>query len=232
MPGDGTYANGDTPVANYVTNLTGVRRAGGWSGKDMTHGTWKSKGQQLASCNVGMMPGAINMNYLVVQCNYNYRNTPAWFLLWYLTLDANMAARGGRVRYVKPDRLVLPGEPIFKTQKMLGSRAILSDSFSQYTQMTGNNVTGPYPGKGLYAHQEGYNALYGDWSARWYGDPQKRVMWWGQPTGKGLAFGCSTQLNGIAEWTLPDGTGGRAYDCAVGLWHQFDTASDVDVGAE
>lgn len=28
-----------------------------------------------------------------------------------------------------------------------------------------------------YAHRDGYNVLYGDWSARWYGDFQQRWIW-------------------------------------------------------
>lgn len=31
---------------------------------------------------------------------------------------------------------------------------------------------------GWYAHRAGYNVLYGNWSAKWHGDPQKRIMWW------------------------------------------------------
>ncbi len=30
-------------------------------------------------------------------------------------------------------------------------------------------------GNGINAHREGYNVLYGDWSAKWWGDPQQKI---------------------------------------------------------
>jgi hypothetical protein len=32
-------------------------------------------------------------------------------------------------------------------------------------------------GAGFLGHRDGYNVLYGDWSARWYGDPQQAIIW-------------------------------------------------------
>jgi hypothetical protein len=33
------------------------------------------------------------------------------------------------------------------------------------------------PGDGWYAHRTGYNILYGDYHAQWFGDPQQEFVW-------------------------------------------------------
>ena len=42
----------------------------------------------------------------------------------------------------------------------------------------GTGTRNPHPGMGHYAHRDGYNVLYGDWSAKWYGDPQQGIVYW------------------------------------------------------
>jgi hypothetical protein len=85
--------------------------------------------------------------------------------------------KGIRVLYIKPDKVMFTiltdGGPVFKTQKDLAGRAIVADSF-------GKNNSQPTiePGDGYWGHRDGYNVLYGDWSAKWYGDPQQRLIWW------------------------------------------------------
>ena len=79
---------------------------------------------------------------------------------------------------------VTPGCPPFKTRKILGARAIVTDSFSNrvfkdasnYNRTAGDDD--PVPGMGNHVHREGYNALYGDGSVRWLGDPQGEILWW------------------------------------------------------
>jgi hypothetical protein len=87
------------------------------------------------------------------------------------------AMKGVRVCYTKPDRVMFreldDGSPVFKTQKDLSGRAIVTDSFGKsFQQLTIE------PGDGFWGHRDGYNVLYGDWSAKWYGDPQQRFIWW------------------------------------------------------
>ena len=231
MPADGTYAAGDTPE-NYVTSMALLRRAGGFTAKDMTHGKWKSNKAPVELCSTGMMPASIDMFYLAIQSTYNYRNVPCFYYTYMRPPAPQFFEKGGRLRFMKPDRLLFAGDPISKTQRLQGSRALLSDSFSQYTPMTGNTLTGPYPGKGIYAHREGYNVLYGDGSARWRGDPQGRILWWPNVNNKGRSFANSTQLNGIGSWTYADKSSGRNYSCAVGVWHLFDNDNGMDVGVD
>jgi len=67
--------------------------------------------------------------------------------------------------------------PIRKTQKLLGGRAVVMDRFGQGPWNRELEVGGVRPGDGMYAHRDGYNILYGDWSARWFGDPQQGWIW-------------------------------------------------------
>jgi len=85
--------------------------------------------------------------------------------------------------------------PLFKTQRLLGSRAIVSDTF--YKTGKGDkgweklNVGQLYVGMGSYAHKEGYEVLYGDGHAKWYGDPQQRIMWMDTNTSGGrVPYNC------------------------------------------
>lgn len=64
----------------------------------------------------------------------------------------------------------------FKTQKLLGQRSIVSDEWSRTSGEVGATPV-PLPGRGAYAHREGYNVLYGDGSTRWFGDPMLRLQY-------------------------------------------------------
>ena len=133
----------------------------------------------------------------------------------------------------KPDRVVYPGEPAFKTQKQLGERALASDTFSSPRSYYN---TGQEAGMGQYAHRDGYNVLYGDGSARWRGDPQLNILWY--DIGKSVAggtygtFQATLAHNCIGSWKNASGAGGMSEKSAVNIWHEFDTANGVDTGLE
>lgn len=99
-------------------------------------------------------------------------------------------------------------------------------------------------GQGYFAHRDGYNVLYGDWSASWYGDPQERIMWWPDPQGGSGAYWYSPAYglgaNAISDfylpyWSTPDvrwpafGEPGKG---TVAVWHIFDENHGVDVGVD
>ena len=58
--------------------------------------------------------------------------------------------------------------------RSLGDLSVASDRFGRPNCM---EVKPSMPGDGLLAHRDGYNVLYGDFSARWFGDPQQRIAW-------------------------------------------------------
>jgi prepilin-type N-terminal cleavage/methylation domain-containing protein len=143
---------------NWLVN-TLVQDAHTWNGYDANNGfnAW----------------GSSMINAVLSQ--YSYRNVPfnvhPQDSLTSPTTDAYT-----RVDYVSPALTFTTADwmgPLFKTQKILGGRAIAADTFGK-----NRFEVGEQPGPGYYAHRDGYNVLYGDWSATWWGDVQQKFMWW------------------------------------------------------
>ena len=82
--------------------------------------------------------------------------------------------------------------------------------------------------------------LYGDWSAKWYGDPTERLIYWPQATWAGTSaskYGIShnfiTDFDPVTEGA---GNWNHTYwlnrQGATYVWHLFDVAAGVDVGVD
>ena len=153
-----------------------------------------------------------------------------------------------RVLYIKPDREVFPGEPIFKTQKQLGGRSIATDCWGRSAiHQCDANPNSPEAGEGYWGHKEGYNVLYGDWHAKWYGDPQQSLIWWpiknyrgGVETAGTISASYRYHIAGNmlgdirAYWSHPSFlrdvnsiSQGPGY-----IFHLFDVDAGIDVGAD
>ena len=148
------------------------------------------------------------------------------------------------MHYVSPNWEVELGQPIFKTQKQLGSRALVTDSFDK-AMMRGTVSTAgrpgtdfTTPGPGQYAHRNGYNVLYGDWSAKWYGDPQEKILWWSespaQMTGAEGAYEHGFACNVVSDLDTINYPRAltKKYQGGVYAWHMFDVFNGVDVGVD
>jgi len=174
-----------------------------------------------------------------IECTYNYRLGPAKTTFRYSGDYANPVWM--RLMGASPKRIVNDGEPMFKTDRQLGGRAIVTDTFSRSTASMGV-YAGVYPigpGKGWWAHRDGYDVLYGDSSAKWYGDPQQRIMWWmTKLTNDSLTGTTNNNLNVLGplasdasynyykDFSITNGNG------ATMIWHQLDGAAGVDVGVD
>jgi len=216
-----------------------MARAGGFSGRSITHGDWS-------------WLGAINTYYYYPQhrtvlSHYAYRMVPTspgetegW---------PSYAVWGNKVRmlYTKPHKYVRNGEPAFKTTKELGSRAMVSDGFARTQRdVAGGRPAALTPGAAGYAHMDGYNVLYGDGSARWYGDPQQTIMWWplhgttDQSDSGKYCLGASMMSDSVLvagvswETTISPSGNGRlnAKKGGIAIWNQFDVAGGMDVGVD
>ncbi len=223
--------------------LGDLQAAGGFDAKTMTHGNWAGIGSWDAN-------GA--NDYFAIQSNYNYRNVPLTLYTggtgrtaspWVANnwpLDS--AYLGGRAP-TKPAIEIEVGCAPFKTQKILAGRALVSDSFSQQDAYTwpAAECAAPAPGKGWQAHRDGYNVLYGDWSAKWYGDAQGLILWYKQRPAPWSTTGwfrpsqdswySSSQLSTVVTWTQnADGTGwSQNWPCGSEIWHIFDVGQGIDV---
>ena len=97
------------------------------------------------------------------------------------------------------------------------------------------------------AHRDGYNVLYGDAHATWYGDAQQLLIWRDQGTGSST-WPCvmpwspwwDTDMLGNQVW-MPGQAGGPyaifrdrfdyqswTYSSAA-IWHELDVVAGVDV---
>jgi len=179
------------------------------------------------------------MQNRVALSHYFYRLNPA-------SPDGSNTIWGDKYRllYAKPNKYVATGEPAFKTQKELGGRAIITDAFHRAPFAA---VADAAPGAAYYAHREGYNVLYGDWSAKWYGDPQQRIMWWSPTDGGGVSLDSgsaswpfywmqlsSTQLSDVEVVSGMSAPGSATVkrNGSPAIWHVLDTVSGVDVGVD
>ena len=94
-----------------------------------------------------------------------------------------------------------------------------------------------FPGAGIYGHREGYNTLYGDGHAAWYGDPQQRIIWWSYNTHHYATNGRAWHgmaLNNCTDFTTINSSSGtytRKYEGAVLVWHNIDVAAGQDIAA-
>ena len=190
-----------------------------------------------------------------VQSSYSHRNNP--FISEFGYLASGNAAYDRDVPktllpWCKPEAWVETQEPMFKTQKLLGARALLSDAHENQARWGAPSAgTWPWPGMATYAHREGYNVLYGDGSVSWYGDAQQRWMW-ARPSAsiQHTPHGWSGDNHQVAFFyatrtAAGNGTGYannglvRGWDDTLGwyenessyaTWHHFDTTHGVDVG--
>ena len=194
-----------------------------------------------------------NHRSAAVLSNYNYRGIPN-----FVTPMANAAHFGPDIerpttgaltvneclpvvlKFTKPRQRVHVGCPMFKTQRQLAGRAIVSDSWSRSDPYAAPDVQ---PGAGIYAHRDGYNVLYGDWSAKWYGDPNQRILWWPlsnyNSASHTYAAEYSLAVNGLARWApLSDPTNfdpdafhldNDADGGSETIWHLLDVENGIDV---
>jgi len=234
MPASATYASGGT-VERWVAAVKpgDLRRAGGTDAKSILYGDWSWLSAQGWSRYLGR----------VVQSHYCYRLVPTTFNCS-IGGDPNFYADyGGRMLFVRPEIKALnrhmTGVPPFKTQKMLAGRAVVTDSFGK--AMSQETLD---PGTGWYGHRDGYNVLYGDWHASWYGDPQQRIMYW--PKGwmwsdwrlkaQGMDGNLISEFEvwapGEMEAGLPAHWRANEYRGSTLVWHLFDVAGGVDVGVD
>ena len=148
------------------------------------------------------------------------------------------------------------GCPQFKTQKLLGNRAIVSDTFSKWDEAT-EGVYSPTLtaseklGYGTWAHKTAYNVLYGDWHVTLVSDTEGRMLNWSYANASGTTLDyadISASIATIAYPTVPANriaanysvmptsamTGAATANLVSAsegflVWHFFDTQDQIDV---
>lgn len=205
---------GDAPKLPCDT-LADWLKAGGLEPRILLYGNWPHvwRWQQ----------GAIISAY----SQYAYRGQPIY-------VQANLADHVTQITvpYTRPGIITTLNCPPFKTQRQLFGRALLSDSFIADPDCT-------RPGFGEFAHRDGYNVLYGDYSSRWYGDPKRRIAWWSEHESGSASRDYGYYSKGL--WSsahyvagqIPGGETDFPAGARMGMplvWHQFDVAAGIDAG--
>jgi len=193
----------------------------------------------------------------VVQSHYSYRMVPTYLMAEAARPNPDVQTVGWmppgepidqvvRVLYTQPDRVVTVGEPVFKTQKQLGGRAMVTDAWSHALL----NVAYPLEsdpnnankiGKGFWGHRDGYNVLYGDYHATWWGDPQQRLIYqpvtdgWDTAQWNNKSWYFGTHNNFITDFAWQEGTVDEViekHENGIYIWHNFDVSAGIDVGVD
>ena len=232
MPSDYTRGTGDAYQPRGAYGLEHWRSAGGFSGGTLQYGDWTAMVK--------------NGKDVSIQSHYNYRNVPLDILRpWHVYQDNTSATKLAGTTPAVNARI---GQPMFRTVRELGARAIVCDTFSKGShhdankQATTFGAAAPWPGYGLRAHRDAYNVLYGDGAARIFGDPQLRIAWhmsgpyttqnW---SGLGYNMSANTYYGSVSSLCSfgADRTVGhdRFTNTALGVWHELDTHGGVDVMA-
>ena len=198
----------------------------------MTHGVWArhwryTKYGENGDEGVGVL------------AQYGYRNAAIFTTAYsgaasYINVEAGSAdnTKSYEIPYTMGTVNSERGCPPFKTTRRLGGRALVSDDFHMNdgnTQLAllAAGVT-PRSGFGNYVHREGYNVLYGDGSAAWYGDAESRIGWWPHNdtingslgyTGHWLMGGATLATRQLAAGRTP------------AIWHLMDQTRGIDVTA-
>ena len=213
MPAPTDNVPGPTGGRRQFTSVSDLKALGGTDGRALTHGDWSWVRE---SGRGTLWKGAA--------CDYHYRNCCNFY-----------GAPNTKVTvwWTRPRVLHNPHTPYFKTDRILGDRAITADTFDKRHQW------GSVPGYGIYAHKDGYNTLYGDGHVDWYGDPQQKFIWTHDSNTSAGGFGLSQWANSEG-YPLADPTGSKGEPSGVGayqregpmlVWHLFDVKASIDVDA-
>jgi len=185
----------------------------------------------------------------LAQSSYAYRNIPLtlWGPWCYYQDNTSRAMLPG----TRPKINARVGQPYFRTQRELGGRCLVVDTFSKGcskdalgnpapdTQSGGILNTQKLAGMGIKAHRSAYNVLYGDGAVRVFGDPQERIVWRKQGY---------DDTNGTGGFTVSLLGANRYYGTRFGstitfqhvyakndsriVWHEFDMAGGEDVNVD
>ena len=231
----------DTGGLGRAMDISDWGTLGGRSGTALTHGDYKSLG----------CPDYSNRTVAVLS-TYNYRNTPIGVhSSWHKYQDRSMGGKTKGVAGTKPKVYIGMLQPFFRSQRELRARALVADTFTKGCTNDGLGqrkrddwyadiaVSMKYVGFAAKHHVDGYNVLYGDGHAAWFGDPQRRIMHHaeGQNGKSFIGFWYVTQLCNNRYYTgnvdCNDKIDAKYLkDCGMAVWHEMDEFNRVDVGVQ
>ena len=235
------------------------KNAGGFDAKTLVYGQFPNKYRQQSWPNMSN-----------IYSHYGYRGVPV------VTPTPWCAGREDKddwisLKFTRPKQMAHFAAPFFRTQRELGGRAIVSDGFTKSVRMAdGISDTGwvdmfmkryeiwdcedktlpsfnsLHPGQGMVTHRDGYNVLYGDAHAKWYGDVSQNIIWheqgggsfpWPSPRPWDPYYWDDNMLSNqcffddfgpMCWWPEVYGTQPNWYYSSGAIWHYFDVDAGVD----
>ena len=191
-------------------------------------------GHDMDALSAGNWPASPNwFGGYGFQSHYNYRNVPITAGLKMHDTDSDMSADQPITevlfKSINPDHTSEVGCPQFKNQRKLDNRAIVADTFSSCDEPgLDQSVTTGYS---QYAHRDGFNVLYGDWSARWVTDAGEKMKYWNynqtinEPEISASLASVAIPVDRMSDPPLYDVTG---HSEGFSLWHALDVANQID----
>ena len=219
-------------------------------------------------------------NVFGFQCSYNYRGVPIstggapraftgqgkggvpYTTAALTTIGTGIPADSSGQAYADFTDTTTPGIkayagcPQFKSQKLLGARAICSDTFSKWDEATEGayspTLTTQYRlGYGTFAHKTTYNVLYGDWHVAQVADNEGVILNWSEANADGIPLDFADISASIATISYPTQAGKRfagnysvlptstvagaapinLFSASEGflIWHYLDVQEQIDV---
>ena len=209
-------------ASNKVQDLSDVRKfSNGTDAKSLFYADYTSSTPDPS-------PNADYGWRMTIRSQYNYRPT---------IYGTHYAQDGGN----PCEHVILPGtKPLnvsincaqaFPTQRALGPRALLCDTFERRDNADVSSVA--RNAAGMQCHVDGYNVLYGDGHAAWFGDPQQRIAWWeAAPVSTNYGSMWSPILRYRWIWYHTANASNwqqLRMNQANEVWHMIDNAGGVDV---
>ena len=215
--------NGDPPrgPAEGLQNYSGLRKfCAGNDAKAIMHSDY-------TTISWGGKYGVFNY----IRCGYNYRPN--------ILYDSRVLTNPTLATYpemtlpgTKPFAVGRNGGPAFATQRALGGRALICDTFAKLDYTVSVLVKYALLSGGNQTHKDGYNVVYGDGHAAWYGDPQRRIIWW-PPHSSNALYYSSMAAPPLWRWFMVPGKSEfGSLDGSHLVWHQMDVAAGIDTNAE
>jgi prepilin-type processing-associated H-X9-DG protein len=223
------YYGLSTSTTGQVNTVDAAQSLGGFTPKFLTHGNYYRGGLIRAGgvANNAWFTGGGAAGNVGAHSSYSYRCQAVHGQMGSAN-DTNMYP----AHYTRPLVKTTLCAPLFKTDKLIGGRAIAADCFFR----SYDDITNIRPGFGVYDHKEGYNVLYADAHAAWYGDPQQQIMWYtyGPRTDGRMQYDSyNSPRVGTAAGLCVDVTVSGANGFVSGradIYHLFDLATGIDVG--
>ena len=209
------------------TNVGDLKKLGGSESDNLVYGDWQQiDGEDRWPWGAITAP---NRRFKMLGSSYAYRCQPTSIETRSSTTPRSHYSNGACNNGPQPYKGVVYFNDIagsintvWKTQKLLGGRTVVMDRFGKRHRYPTEVLL---PGDGILAHREGYNVLYGDWHATWFGDPQQRFIWADEYSSGPNYSARSSNISVVTPYNYLWGSVSHG----ITWWMHFDQAAGIDV---